>query len=118
LHRTSCYSHEVYLWCLMKKALPYMAGAFLLCAAVPRTASTHSSRSSEQQDTERKTKTFSGTIIKDGDNFVLRDAASKLSYVLDDAEKAGKFEGKNVKVTGTLDVARNTIHVAVIQEIA
>jgi len=48
----------------------------------------------------------------------LRDTASKLSYILDDGEKASKFEGKNVKVTGTVDVTSNTIHVEVIQEIA
>ena len=102
----------------MKIAFLYMAGALLLFVAAPRIATTYSARAWEQQDTERKTKTFSGTIIKDGDKFLLRDTASKLSYVLDDAEKASKFEGKNVKVTGTVDVASNTIHVDMIQEIA
>lgn len=102
----------------MKIAFLYMAGALLLFTVAPRIVSTYSARTYEQQDTEQKTKTFSGTIIKDGDKFVLRDTASKLSYVLDDAEKASKFEGKSVKVTGTVDVARNTIHVEVIQEIA
>jgi len=102
----------------MKIALLYLAGALLLFAAGPRIAATYSTWTWEQHDTERKTKTFSGTIIKDGDKFVLRDTASKLSYILDDAERASKFEGKNVKVTGTVDVTSNTIHVEVIQEIA
>jgi Protein of unknown function (DUF5818) len=48
----------------------------------------------------------------------LTDGASKLSYVLDDAQKASPYEGKRVKVTGTVDVASNTIHVESIQEIA
>jgi hypothetical protein len=48
----------------------------------------------------------------------LSDSASKLAYVLDDAEKASEFVGKKVKVTGTVDVANNTIHVETIQEIA
>jgi len=48
----------------------------------------------------------------------LSDTASKISYKLDDAEKASQFEGKKVKVTGTVDVANNLIHVETIQEIA
>jgi hypothetical protein len=38
--------------------------------------------------------------------------------MLDDAQKASQFEGKKVRVTGTVDVASNTIHVETIQEIA
>jgi hypothetical protein len=34
---------------------------------------------------------------------------------LDDQEKAKQFDGQNVKVTGTLDVATFTIHVSDIQ---
>lgn len=56
-------------------------------------------------------KTFVGTIAKSGDEFILKDDASKLSYQLDDQQSASKFEGKQVKVTGTLDASNNTIHV-------
>ena len=56
--------------------------------------------------------------MKDGDNFVLNDAANKTSYMLDDAQKASQYEGKKVKVTGTVDVASNTIHVETIEEAA
>jgi hypothetical protein len=102
----------------MKTALLATTGALLLLTVAPRMASTYSARMSEQQDTEQKTKTFSGTIIKDGDKFILNDRATRIDYILDDAEKAAKFEGKTVKVTGTVDVASNTIHVDLIQEIA
>lgn len=102
----------------MKKALLYAAGALLFFTLAPRIASTYSPQVSAQQQTGQKTKTFSGTVIKDGDKFILSDRASKIYYVLDDAEKASKFEGKKVKVTGTVDVASNTIHVDIIQEIA
>ena len=102
----------------MKKILLYVAGSLLVFSAVPRIASATSPPASMQQQSKQKTKIFSGTIVKNGDNFVLRDAASKLSYTLDDAEKAGQYEGKKVKVTGTVDVASNTIHVEMIQEIA
>ena len=104
----------------MKKALLSTAGALLLFTVSPRLACTYfaSAQPQAQPDNERKTKTFSGTIVKDGDKFILSDKASKLSYLLDDAEKASRYEGKTVKVTGTVDAASNTIHVANIEEIA
>jgi Protein of unknown function (DUF5818) len=70
-----------------------------------------------QQQPEPEKKTFTGTVIKNADKFILSDSASKLSYVLDDQGKAGPYEGKKVHVTGTLDLATNTIHVETIQEI-
>jgi hypothetical protein len=102
----------------MKKVLLSLAGVLLICTAVPKIASAASPPSTMQQQSKQKAKIFSGTIIKSGDNFVLSDAANKLSYLLDDPEKASQFEGKKVKVTGTVDVASNTIHVETIQEIA
>ncbi len=102
----------------MKKLMLSVAGVFLVFTAVPKIVSATSPPNTMQQQSKQKTKIFSGTIIKNGDNFVLSDAANKLSYLLDDAEKASQFEGKKVKVTGTVDVASNTIHVETIQEIA
>ena len=61
--------------------------------------------------------TFMGTILKSGENFVLSDSAMKTRYMLDDPRKARPFEGMTVKVTGTLDVASNLIHVQAIQHI-
>jgi hypothetical protein len=81
-------------------------------------ASTALQSTPTQQESKQKAKIFSGTIIKNGDSFILSDSASKLAYVLGDAEKASEFVGKKVKVTGTVDVANNTIHVETIQEIA
>ena len=102
----------------MKNALLSIAGALLLFTIAPRLASKYATREYAQQSTEQKAKTFSGTVIKNGDKFVLSDRASKIEYILDDAEKASQFEGKKVKVTGTVDVASNTIHVSQIEEIA
>lgn len=102
----------------MKKIVLSVAGALLIFTAVPKTVSASSPPRSMQQESKQKTKTFSGTIVKNGDNFVLSDAANKLSYILDNAEKASQYEGKKVTVTGTVDVASNTIHVETIQEIA
>jgi hypothetical protein len=62
--------------------------------------------------------TFLGTILKNGDHFVLSDSATKSRYTLDNAEKASPYEGKTVTVTGTIEIASNLIHIETIQEIA
>jgi uncharacterized protein YdeI (BOF family) len=62
-------------------------------------------------------KSFTGTILKSGENYVLSDSATKSRYTLDDVKKAGLHEGKNVKVTGTLDKDSNVIQVKTIQDI-
>jgi hypothetical protein len=50
--------------------------------------------------------------VKGGAQFVLYDSANKMVYKLDDQTKPTKFAGGKVKVSGTLDKATNTIHVA------
>lgn len=55
--------------------------------------------------------TFEGKIMKKEGQYVFQDATGK-SFLLDDQEKAKEFDGKKVKVTGTLTVATNTIRVA------
>ena len=71
-----------------------------------------------QARAQPEAKTFLGTVLKDGDNFVLSDSATKSRYKLDDAEKVSPYEGRTVTVTGTVEVASNLIHVESIQEIA
>jgi len=102
----------------MKKLLFVLAGAFLVFTVTPVRMAAASPSALLQQQTPQKTKILSGTVVKSGDHFVLSDHASKLSYILDDTEKASHYEGKNVKVTGTVDVASNTIHVVSNEEIA
>lgn len=53
---------------------------------------------------------FSGTIAKINDKYVLQDASGK-SYDLDRQDLAKQFEGKQVRVKGTLDSDGKTIHV-------
>jgi Protein of unknown function (DUF5818) len=69
-----------------------------------------------QQSNPDAIKTYFGTIERDGDKFVLRDEARKIWYELDDQQSVGKFSGKKVKVTGTLDVTRNLVRVQSIEE--
>ena len=98
-------------------ALP-LASALLVLTGNPLMGRASAPLASVQQKPETQPKIFSGTIVKNGDTYVLSDAGTKTSYVLDDAQKASPYEGKKVKVTGTVDVANNTIHVETIQEIA
>jgi hypothetical protein len=53
---------------------------------------------------------FTGTVVKDGDKYVLQ--SSGLNYQLDDQDKAKKFEGQQVKVNGDLDKSTRTIRVS------
>jgi hypothetical protein len=70
------------------------------------------SRQENQQN-----KTLVGKIVKiqSGQFALLTDEQAGKGVYLDDQEKAKQFEGKVVKVTGTLDVASNTVHVTGIE---
>jgi hypothetical protein len=52
--------------------------------------------------------------VKGGSKFVLFEA-DKTFYQLDDQKKPEPFAGQKVEVTGTLDKATKTIHVAAIK---
>jgi hypothetical protein len=54
--------------------------------------------------------TFTGTIVKNGKQYLLHDSSGQI-YGLDDSAKAKAFEGKTVKVTGLLDEQANLLHV-------
>jgi Protein of unknown function (DUF5818) len=69
-----------------------------------------------QASSDQQVQTFTGTISKSGDQYVLQGGSSTASYQLDDQQTASKFAGKKVTVTGTLDAASNLIHVQGIQE--
>ena len=67
--------------------------------------------------TPTKDETFFGTILRNGDHFVLSDSATKSKYTLDNPRMASRYEGITVKVTGCLDMASNLIHVETIEPI-
>ena len=71
---------------------------------------------SAQQD-QQKSQTFVGKIIKakNGQYALLTDEKAGKGAFLDDQEKAKQFEGKNVKVTGTLEASTAMIHVTKIE---
>ena len=61
------------------------------------------------QADRRDVRVYVRTIVKDGDAYVLKAGNEK--YLLDSQKKAQKYNGKDVKITGTLDNAKNLIHV-------
>lgn len=71
---------------------------------------------SQSQD-QQKPRTFVGKVVKarNGQYALLTDEQAGKGVYLDDQEKAKAFEGKNVKVTGVLDIATNIVHVTDIQ---
>jgi len=56
------------------------------------------------------TQSFSGTVVKSGDKYVLKDEASGNTYDIDHQDEVQKFDGKRVKVRGTLDSSGKMIH--------
>jgi uncharacterized protein YdeI (BOF family) len=74
------------------------------------------SAAQEQSKDQDQVRAFTGTIAKAGDKFVLRDDTNQTLFDLDDQRSAGKFAGRKVKVTGTLDAVNNTIHIQTIEQ--
>jgi uncharacterized protein YdeI (BOF family) len=71
----------------------------------------------QAQQGQGQTGTYTGTVLRNGEQFVLRDAAGQI-YRLDDPREAQTFEGKPVKVTGKLDTDARLIHVERIEPAA
>jgi uncharacterized protein YxjI len=65
----------------------------------------------EQTEPPAHIRKFTGTIMRNGDQFVLNDAKTHTLYQLDDQTAASKFEEKKVTVTGTLDTVKNLIRI-------
>jgi uncharacterized protein YdeI (BOF family) len=66
---------------------------------------------------QAKASTFTGVIVKNGEQYVLRDSSGNV-YKLDDSSRAQAFEGKTVKIVGKLDPDSKMIHVDTIQALA
>lgn len=56
-------------------------------------------------------KEFVGTVVKQGDKYVFQDTASGTTYDIDHQDEVKKFDGKKVRVHGTLDSNGKIIHV-------
>jgi len=62
---------------------------------------------------DTKIRPFMGTVVHEKGGYFLR--AGDLEYKLDDQTEARRYEGRSVKVTGSLERQSNTIHVQKIE---
>jgi len=79
----------------------------------PTTPPTFPKSEAKAEPERSDARVYVGTILKDGDTYVLKTANEK--YLLDSQKKVKKFNLNDVKITGTLDDAKNLIHVQKIE---
>ena len=72
-------------------------------AQTPDQTTQPSPNSQSQSAQPTGVQSFSGTIVKAGDKYMLQDEASGQTYDIDHQDEVQKYEGKRVKVHGTLD---------------
>jgi hypothetical protein len=78
----------------------------------PSTPDQSAGQGSQAQPTDQAGgQTFTGTVVKQSDKYVLQDAATGTTYDIDHQDEVKKFEGKKVRVHGTLDASGKMIHV-------
>jgi hypothetical protein len=58
--------------------------------------------------------TFKGTIIKNGTRYVLKVSSDSV-YQIDDQDRPKQYEGKHVKIAGTLDPDGKSLHITGIE---
>jgi hypothetical protein len=68
----------------------------------------------QQQQQNPPAQAITGTIVKDGNKYVLKGSDNTV-YQIDDQEKAKLYEGKQVKVAGSIDAKTNVLHVTSIE---
>ena len=72
----------------------------------------------DDSKTQPEVRTFTGKVLsQNGERFILRDLANDVWYHLDDQQRAARFAGKNVMVTGILDGRSDMIRVREITEV-
>ncbi len=76
-----------------------------------RAPATQQQQAAPQTKGQRK-QTFKGKIMRAAGRLILKDDTSGSTYQLDDQQLAVFFEGKEVKVTGTLDAKDYTIYIS------
>ena len=89
--------------------------------ATPRQSQSPASPQEAQLPADAQTEeslAFSGRVVKDQGQLVLKDPVTKMTYQLDDQAKAKPYLGKQVKVTGKLEMKSNTIHVEGIEPLS
>lgn len=78
-------------------------------AGVPPQHANEGQMPASGETTNETAQTFSGAVVKENGEIVLKDPVTKVVYQLDDVAKAKQFLGKRVKVTGRLQMNSNRI---------
>lgn len=112
MYKTSSLKREVILGAALTAFVFVCAWAW----GAPFVAPTASAATATVQS-QSQAATFSGTIQRNGEQFVLREASGQI-YRLDDPRDAQPFEGRSVTVTGKLDSSEKLIHVERIAPVA
>src|ERR1700692_2309729 len=86
--------------------------------AVPQAQQNEAQMPASGEATTRDAKTFTGRIVKEDGQIVLKDPVTKVTYKLDDSAKAKQYMGKQVKATGKLDMNNNTIELERVEPIS
>jgi hypothetical protein len=76
--------------------------------APDQTAPSDTPKSGAQAPASTDVQSFSGTVVKSGDKYVLQEDGGT-TYDIDHQDDVKKFEGKRVKVHGTLDATGKKI---------
>jgi hypothetical protein len=87
-------------------------------AGVPPQHANEAQMPASGETTTETAKTFSGIVVKENGEVVLKDPVTKVVYRLDDVAKAKRFVGKRVKVMGKLEMNSNKILIESIEPIS
>jgi Protein of unknown function (DUF5818) len=82
-------------------------------AQTPTSTQPHPTPASSTTAAKAKLRPFMGRVLHDNSGYVLK--AGDLEYKLDDADAVRSYNGRNVKIMGSLDRPTNTIHVEKIE---
>jgi len=89
-----------------------ISGVCALAQAPPLTQPRQATATSTST-AKAKLRPFMGRVLRENSGYVLK--AGDLEYKLDDADAVHRYNGRNVKIMGSLDRPTNTIHVEKIE---
>lgn len=90
---------------------PAPATLHLQNSPYPPRDSSPTNQSSDSDNQTQDVLVFTGRILQGKDALVLNDPVTKMEYSLENQVKAKHYLGKQVKITGKLDMKSNTIRI-------
>jgi hypothetical protein len=96
------------------------AALYASTPSLPAQAQDSAAPPQQAQQQDQQSKIYAGKIVKlQNGNYALvtgqTPQGQASGHFLDNQDEAKKYEGKEVRVTGTLELASNTIHVSKIE---